>query len=319
METPTLTGSLKVAMLVSQLEQTAADAVLNSLSDVERERVRRLMPQAKAIPMSIVNQVAQEFLQFAEAGDASSGKNPVAGPFSPPGAGRPLDALAAARHMDAVQIVHSIKGEHPQVIALILTQLNHQKAGEVMELFPAALQGEVALRIAGLGKVHSWITEEIETFLQSVSVDQKEIAGAPAGGVGCLAQILKRLDGKTGESILENIEHSDFELAESINQMLFVFDDIVGVDDRGLQQLLRHVETQDLALALKAASDPVKEKIFGNMSARASSMLTEEIESMGPARMEDVSQAQLKITRIVQEMRKKGELFIRGQGEELIG
>jgi flagellar motor switch protein FliG len=140
------------------------------------------------------------------------------------------------------------------------------------------------------------------------------------GGVGQLADIIKRLDGEIADTIMEHIESSDDELADKVNRMLFVFDDIVLVDDRGMQQVMRNVETQDLALALKAASSEAQDKIFKNMSSRASAMLTEEIDSMGPVRMADVTQAQQKIIQLIQEMEKKGELHIRGLGgDDFIG
>ena len=222
--------------------------------------------------------------------------------------------------MDTDQLVQLIQNEHPQTFALVLSHLDPTMAGDVLARLPSAQRADVAVRIAKLGKTNPWMLDEIQAYLATSR--EKRIPAAPqtAGGVNQLAEIMKRLDADITETIMEHIENNDDDLADGISQMMFVFDDIVQVDDRGMQQLLRNVETQDLALAMKAASPETHQKIVNNMSQRASAMLTEEIESMGPVRMTDVTEAQRKIVRVIQDMEKKGELMIKGPGgEEFIG
>jgi flagellar motor switch protein FliG len=320
-----LAGPLKVAMLINSLGEKASQAVLGTLSASEQEKIKRLMPQVAAIPVEIVDKVAQEFIEQARGRETeSSEKKNGRGSESRTSAGmagqRSSGRLGIARFMEPEQLVQLLQEEHPQTLALILSYLDSDVAGEVLAHLPPDHRVDVAIRIAKLGKVNPWILDEIEAYL--VSSDKQRIPAAPqaVGGLSQLAEILKRLDDDIADTIMEHIENNDDDLANGISQMLFVFDDLVMVDDKGMQQVLRNVETQDLALALKAASDETQEKIFKNMSSRASAMLTEEIESMGPVRMADVTQAQQKITQVVQEMEKKGELIIQGRGgEEFIG
>jgi len=324
-----LAGPLKVAMLISSLGEEASQAVLATLSSSEQEKIKRLMPQVEAIPVEVIDKVAKEFIEQARGGETVPGGEKD-GNRSGPGTGtgrsakssgkRSSGRLGIAKFMDPDQLVHLFQEEHPQTLALILSYLDSDVAGEVLASLPPDNRADVAIRIAKLGKVNPWILDEIEAYL--ASSDKERIPAPPeaVGGLGQLAKILKRLDDDIADTIMEHIESNDDDLADGISQMLFVFDDIVMVDDKGMQQVLRNVETQDLALAMKAASDETQGKIFKNMSSRASAMLTEEIESMGPVRMADVTQAQQKITQVVQDMEKKGELIIMDQeGDDFVG
>ncbi len=320
-----LAGPLKVAMLINSLGEKESQAVLGTLSPSEQEKVKRLMPQVDAIPVEVVDKVAQEFIEQARGGETepaakqnSQGTGSVnsAGVSAKKSSGR----LGIAQFMDPDQLVQLLQDEHPQTLALILSYLDSDVASAVLADLQPDHRLDVAVRIAKLGKVNPWILDEIEAYLVSSDKQRTPAAAPTVGGLSQLAEILKRLDDDIADTIMEHIESNDDDLANGISQMLFVFDDLVMVDDRGMQQVLRNVETQDLALALKAAADETQEKIFKNMSSRASAMLTEEIDSMGPVRMADVTQAQQKITQVVQEMEKKGELIIQGKGgEEFIG
>jgi len=320
-----LAGPLKVAMLINSLGEKASQAVMGTLSPAEQEKIKRLMPQVNAIPVEVVDKVAQEFIEQARGGEADAGEKKNGsrpGNRRPAGASGPKSSghLGIAGFMDPDQLIHLLQGEHPQTLALILSFLDSDVASEVLASLPDDQRADIAIRIAKLGKVNPWILEEIEAYL--ANADKKRVPAVPeaVGGLSQLAEILKRLDDDIADTIMEHIESNDDDLADGISQMLFVFDDLLMVDDKGMQQVLRNVETQDLALALKAASEEAQEKIYKNMSSRASAMLTEEIESMGPVRMADVTQAQQKITQVVQEMEKKGELIIQGQGgDEFIG
>jgi flagellar motor switch protein FliG len=160
------------------------------------------------------------------------------------------------------------------------------------------------------------MVEEIDRVFQDILKNKDLTTIQEAGGVSKLAEILNQIDGTITEQIIDEIEEKDPELADDIRQNMFVFEDIVLVDDRGLQQVLRSVESSELAMALKAASDEAKVHIFSNMSDRAVEILKEEIEVSGAVRMKDVMDAQQKITRIIQDMERKGELIISGRGGE---
>jgi flagellar motor switch protein FliG len=181
------------------------------------------------------------------------------------------------------------------------------------------IKTEVALRIAKLDKVNSGMVEEINMVIESILSNKETSEIHETCGVERLAEILNLADEMSSELIMGEIEDQNPELAAQIKQKMFVFEDVVLVDDKGFQKLLRKVETAELAVALKAASDEVKEKVFRNMSTRAGDMLREEIADMGPVRMNDVSAAQQKITGLIQDMEFKGELIISGRrGEALV-
>ena len=325
MDPRNLAGPLKAAMLINSLGEKASDAILGSFSATEQEKIKHLMPQIKSIPVGVVDKVAQEFIEKARGGNSDTGAKLNNSGFGARATAKKHEQntsgrLGVARSMDPDQLVQLIQAEHPQTMALILLHLDSTKASEVLAQLQSEDRADVAIRIAKLGKVNAFMLDEIEAYLTSSREERIPEAPQIAGGLSQLTEIIKKLDGDIADTIMEHIESNDDDLADGISQMLFVFDDLMLVDDKGMQQLLRNVETQDLALALKAASEETQDKIFTNMSSRASAMLTEEIDSMGPVRMADVTQAQQKITQVVQEMEKKGELIIQGQGgEDFIG
>jgi flagellar motor switch protein FliG len=227
--------------------------------------------------------------------------------------------LAAITKLDPERLFKLVENEHPQTIAIILVHAKTETASDVMSRLPDEVKTDVALRIAKLTKVNSGMVDEINRVIESILSNKESSETHDTGGVDRLAEILNLADEMSSELIMGEIEEQDPELAAQIKQKMFVFEDIVLVDDKGFQKLLRKVETSELAVALKAASDEVKEKVFHNMSARAGDMLREEIADMGPVRMNDVSAAQQKITGLIQDMEFKGELIISGRrGEALV-
>ena len=192
-------------------------------------------------------------------------------------------------------------------------------ASDVIAKLPDEIKTEVAMRVVNLDKVTTAIVDEVNQILKDILKTKKNTISNVTGGVDRLAEILNQTDEISSELILNEMEEADMEMAAQIKQRMFVFEDLLLVDDRGVQKLLRKVETMELAIALKAASEEVREKIFKNMSERAGEMLKEEIEDMGPVRMKEVDDAQQNITNIIQEMETKGELIIAGRrGEEII-
>jgi flagellar motor switch protein FliG len=192
-------------------------------------------------------------------------------------------------------------------------------ASEVLSRMPDEIKTDVALRIAGMEKVIGTMVDEVNEVFKDILKNKKTSVASVGGGVDRLAEILNQADEISSELILNEIEEAQPELAAQIKQKMFVFEDLVLVDDRGFQKLLRRVETKELAIALKAASEEVKQKVYKNMSERASEMLREEMETLGPVRMKEVSDAQQAVTGIIQEMEAKGELIISGRrGEQII-
>jgi len=229
---------------------------------------------------------------------------------------RPFDFI---RKIEPTQILNFIQSEHPQTIALILAYLEPEKASMILSALPPERQAEVAKRIAIMDTTSPEVIKEVERILERKlsSLAPQEVA--EAGGINAVVEIINRVDRSTEKTIMEALEVQDPELAEEIKKLMFAFEDIVVIDDRSVQRVLREVESQDLALALKGASNEVSQKIFLNMSSRASEMLKEDIEFMGPVRLRDVEEAQQRIVNIIRRLEDAGEIVVaRGGGDEVV-
>lgn len=322
MDPRNLPGSLKVAILVQSLSTEAAHRLMRGLSDEERSLVAGHMSQMGPISPELVESVSQEFV--ARLKNIHSMR--LASKTGSARQGRANDlkdsedaSLKAILALEPDQLYNLIKDEHPQTIAIVLVHLDTAVASEVLSNMPDEIKTDVAIRIANLDKVVSGMVNEINNVFEEILKNKDNSVTRITGGVDRLAEILNLTDELSSELVLNEIEDTDADLAARIKQKMFVFEDLTLVDDRGFQKLLRRVETTELAGALKAASEEVKDKVFRNMSARAGEMLREEIDDLGPVRMKDVSDAQQKITALIQEMEAKGELIISGRrGEELI-
>ena len=319
MDTKKLAGSLKVAILIQSAGEEKSQKILNRLSSSERELVKKHISQMGMISPYVVEKVAKEFAEMA-------------GPVKPPqikdasmseeeaGSSVISSNLELLQSLETDRLIQLIKDEHPQTIAIIIVHLKTETASKILSELPDEIKTDVAVRIANLDRVESGIIEEIDKVFEDVLKNSKSSATREAGGVGRLAEILNQIDGVSGGMILNEIEENDSELADQIKQRMFVFEDLVLVDDKGFQKVLRKIETKELAIALKAASDEVKEKVFSNMSERAAEILKEEVEVMGAVRMSEVAFAQQTVTRIIQDMEAKKEVIISGRGgEEFIG
>jgi flagellar motor switch protein FliG len=320
-----LAGSLKAAILIHSMGRQAADTILNRLTKEEKELVNRHLTQMGRISPDVVEQVAKEFTDLARRAKLNkkkllpkNHKNPLVDQ-EPSSLTPDISGLEAILSLNSDDIFDLIKEEHPQTIAIILIHLNTSVASSVLSKLPDEIKVDVAMRIASLDKVIAGMVEEINEVFKELLKNKKTVVANVSGGVDRLAEILNQADEISSELILNEIEEADVELAAEIKQKMFVFEDLVLVDDRGFQKLLRKVETAELAIALKAASEEVKEKVFRNMSERAGEMLREEMEDMGPVRMKEVVDAQQNITNIIQEMETRGEIIISGRrGEEII-
>lgn len=323
MDPKRIAGPVKAAILIHALGRPLADILLKRLSETEKEIINNHLSQIRTISPEVVEQVAKEFAVIAKryksnldrsASPKSDQAQTGSGDSKAEGSG-----LKAVSTLSAEEIYDLIKNEQPQTIAIILVHLNTSVASDVVAKLPDGIKTEVAMRIVNLDKVTAAIVDEVNEILKDILKTKKNTISNVSGGVDRLAEILNQTDEISSELILNEMEETDMEMAAQIKQRMFVFEDIMLVDDRGVQKLLRKVETMELAIALKAASEEVKEKIFKNMSERAGEMLKEEIEDMGPVRMKEVEDAQQNITNIIQEMETKGELIIAGRrGEEII-
>ena len=325
MDPRNISGSLKAAILLRSLGSGAAGLIFNSLSGDEKLVVQGHLDEMGAISANVIEYVAKEFMDNAAMRARMAQLAAPPKPDDTPDnegeddAEGELEGLKAIESFSADEIYELIKDEHPQTIAIIIIHLKSAVASDVLSLLSDEIKTDVSVRVATLDKVNAEMVEEVNFVFKEILKNKKSSVANISGGIDRLAEILNQTDEISNELILNEIEENDPEMAAQIKQKMFVFEDLVLVDDRGFQKLLRKVETVELAIALKAASEEVKDKVFRNMSDRAGTMLQEEIEDLGPVRMKEVSDAQGAITNIIQEMEAKGEIIISGRrGEEII-
>ncbi|MBW2217316.1 MAG: flagellar motor switch protein FliG [Deltaproteobacteria bacterium] len=323
MDPNNLPGPLKVAILIKSMGEIAAQKVLSTLTESERELIRKHMKELGEISPQLVEMVAKDFTDIVSRKNAKriserGGKNQVE-KRGHKGSNGGSKRESVMKTLDANSLVKLVKDEYPQTIAMILTNLDPSVASKVLSKLPDELKPDVAIRIAKIDKIASDMVDEIDqTFAEMITrKDSSQIE--EADGVSCLADILNQIDSDSSDLILNEMDEQHPDLAYQTRQGMFVFEDLVLVDDKGLQKLLRSIETRELAVALKGATGEIKEKVFKNMSERAGEMVIDEIETIGSVRMKDVEMAQMMITKIIQDLHQKNEIIIAGRGgEELI-
>lgn len=226
---------------------------------------------------------------------------------------RPFDFV---RRTDPAHLLNFIQQEHPQTIALILAYLEPLKASQILGQLPQEKQSDVAKRIATMDRTSPEILREVERVLEKKLSSLSSEDYTSAGGVPSIVDILNLVDRTTEKTIIESLEEDDPELAEEIKKRMFVFEDIIMLDDRAVQRVMREVDTAELAKALKAVDPEVQDKIYRNMSKRAASLLKEDMDFMGPTRRKDVEEAQQKIVSVIRKLEEQGEVVIARSGEE---
>ncbi|MDR1596217.1 MAG: flagellar motor switch protein FliG [Treponema sp.] len=226
---------------------------------------------------------------------------------------RPFDFI---RRTDPAHLLNFIQQEHPQTIALILAYLEPNKASIILQNLPHEVQSDVARRIATMDRTSPEVLREVERVLEKKLSTLSSEDYTAAGGVENIVEILNLVDRSSEKQIIEALEDEDPELAEDIKKRMFVFEDIVMLDDRAIQRVMREVDSQELSKALKSVDTEVQDKIFRNMSKRAAQMLKEDMEFMGPVRLKDVEEAQQKIVSIIRHLEETGEIVVARAGED---
>lgn len=329
-----LKGREKAAMLLVSLGPEVASKVYKNLDESTIEMLTMEIAGLRKIQSSQREEVlreAQELLlakEYMTQGGVDYAKKLLEASLGPERAQEILRRITASlqvrpfdfiRQTDPQQILAFVQNEHPQTIALIISYMEPKQAAQVMGGLPPNLQVEVAKRIASMERVTPEVLREVERVLERKVSTVLSQDFTIAGGLDALVAIINNADRATERNIMEKLEEEDPELAEEVKKRLFVFEDILGLDDRSLQRVLRDVDMKDVALALKGASEALREKFFKNLSKRAVEMLKEDMEYMGPVRVRDVEDAQQKIVNVIRALEEAGEIVIaRGGEEELI-
>lgn len=328
-DTTQISGRVKAAILLACLGPKDASRVLGAMSETEVEQITLDLSNLGSIEPDVRDAVLEEFYQMAVAkryvaqGGIEYARNLLESAFGSERALGILTKLQSSlqevpfeflKRADPSQVVSFIQDEHPQTIALILAHLDSQVAALVLSSLPRDVQADVIVRIATMDRTPPEIVREVERVLERKMASVFSQGFTFAGGVKEVAEILNRIERNAEKSIMSDLEERDPELADEIARLMFTFDDLVYVDDSGIQRALREIETKDLALALKTANEEVREKVFRNMSERAREMIKEEIDFMGPVRLRAVDEAQQKIVGAVRRLEETGELVIQGRG-----
>ncbi|RJP15011.1 MAG: flagellar motor switch protein FliG [Candidatus Abyssobacteria bacterium SURF_5] len=331
MDPSELSGKQKAAILMVTLGSESSSKIMKQLDPELLEELTFEIASLGSIPPELKRKVVEEFVHMAQAKDflsyggveyARETLNKAVGIEK---AAEILTRLETAiketpfefvRKADPSQILSFIQDEHPQTIALVLAHLTPAVAAMVLAALPEELQTEVIYRVSNMEQTSPEIIRDVEMVLERklASVIRPEMT--KVGGVKNVAELLNRVDRATEKSILSNLTERDPELANEVRSLMFVFDDIVMVTDAGIQRTLKEIENKDLTLALKAANEDVKNKIFSNMSNRATEMVREDMEYMGPVRLRDVEAAQMRIVEVIRRLEDAGEIVILGREDE---
>jgi flagellar motor switch protein FliG len=329
-----LTGRQKAAILLISLGPDVSASVYKHLTEEEIERLTLEISGVKKVESEAKEGILEEFHSIALAQDYISqggigyAKTVLEKALGSDQASAIINRLTSslqvrpfdfARKADAAQILNFIQNEHPQTIALILSYLEPQQSGQILSELPQEVQADIARRIALMDSTSPEVISEVEAILErklSTTVTQDY---TQTGGVESVVEVLNGVDRSTERTILDALEIQDPELAEEIKKRMFVFEDIVTLDNRSIQRVIRDCENEDLLLSLKVSSDEVKEIVFRNMSTRMVDTFKEEMEFMGPIRLKEVEEAQSRIVAVIRRLEETGEIIIaRGGGDDII-
>ncbi len=331
-----LTGRRRAAALLITLGKENSAEVLRHMSDEDIERLTWEISAMGELKSDLRRQVLDDFQEAAVAHNVISlggfeyaeellrmalGEDKATEVIDRLSATSPAVPFGFLRHLNVQQLANFLVNEHPQTVALLLSYLQADKAAQVLSTLDPEVAADVAHRIATMDRAHPDIVAEVESVLRRKlsSVLQPTREAQAVGGLDVLVNLLKKSSRTTEKAIVEALEDNEPELAEQVKKKMFVFENIAMLDDRSIQRILREVEVKDLALALKATPEPVKECILRNISTRASAMLREDMESSGPVRLRQVEEAQQRVVEIIRRLDEAEEIVIsRGGDDELV-
>lgn len=329
-----LSGIQKAAILLIALGPEMSATIFKHLKDDEIEQLTLEIANTRSISAELKNDVMDEFYevclaqQYIAEGGIGYAKDLLDKALGEDRAQEVINRLTASlqvrpfefvRKADASQLLNFIQDEHPQTIALILSYLPAGQAGSVIGSLPSEIQSDVAKRIASMDRTSPDVIQEVEEILERKLASLVNQDYTIVGGVDAIVSILNSVDRSTEKHIMETLEVEEPELADEIRRKMFVFEDILTLDNRAIQTVLRDVDNNELAIALKNANEEVQNAIFSNLSSRLAAMIKEDMEYMGPVRLKDVEDAQQKIVNIIRKLEDSGDIVIsRGGGDEII-
>jgi flagellar motor switch protein FliG len=329
-----LTGVQKGAILLISLGPERSAEIFKFLKEEEIEDLTLEIANTRSVTPAVKEQILEEFYQvclaqqyIAEGGigyakellEKALGEEKAMDVIGKLTASLQVKPFEFIRKTEASQLLNFIQDEHPQTIALILSYLSASQAAMIVGALPPERQADVAKRIALMDRTSPDVVKEVERILETKLASLVNQDYTVIGGVDSVVEILNTVDRSTEKHIMETLEIDEPELAEEIRKKMFVFEDILLLDDRAIQRVLRDVDNGDLAIALKSANEEVQNAIFNNLSKRLAVMIKEDMEFMGPVRMKDVEEAQQKIVNVIRRLEDSAEIVIsRGGGDEIV-
>ena len=324
-------GIHKGAILMLALGEEEAAEVMKYLSPREVQKLGAAMSTMKAVQSEELESVLQDFRSETEQNTsigldsdeyirsvltralgedkASSLLNRILG-------SRDASGIESLKWMDSASVADLVRNEHPQIVATILVHLERYHACEVLDHFSERLRNDVVLRIATLDGVQPAALRELNEVLTKLLTGNENLKKKPMGGIRAAAEILNFLSGENEQSVMANLKNYDSDMAQKIMDEMFVFENIMDIDDRGIQIILREVQSESLIIALKGSGQDLREKIFKNMSQRAADMMREDLESKGPVRLSEVEAQQKEILQIVRRLADEGQIMLGAKGED---
>ncbi len=329
-----LSGQDKAAVLLSTLGPSATKLIFKHLKDNDVKRIINAMSNVNKVPIWMVKKILEEFykqvneefdLLFSE----NKGRDFIINTLGEDRAkqilGQVVDfgnsnSLESLELVDMKTLSDFLVSEHPQTIALIVAHLDPEKKVEVIKRMPENMQSEIVMRIANLDKVSPDLIAQLDDVLKMELSARGSLDAKLLGGVAPVAEMLNLIDKTNEKNIMSKVEEKDPEMAEEIKKRMFVFEDIITVDDAGIQELLRAVDNGKLVLALKTATEDVRQKLFKNMSGRAATQLKDDLQTLGLAKLADVEKAQQEVIQIIKDLESKGKATINrgGEGEQFV-
>ena len=328
-KTDHLSGTEKVAVLLLTLREDVARELMEELPHNVLQKVTNHSSMLSDVPEEVVLAVKQEFVETMRTatplslGNSKEVMKGLLSQFMQPedvekltldldSSGDSTEGLEALKWMQAESISAFLRNEHPQTIALVLAHLDPAQAAQVLARLKPVIQSEVVMRLSSLDRVAPLVLQNLNQVLKEELISSASAQTQTLGGTDAVAQILNMVDKNTETSIFENLEELNPTLVEEIRELMFTFEDLVSIDNRGMQELAKSVSTEQLTLALKTASDEIKDKFFSNISTRGAELIREELEVMGPVKLSDVEAAQQEIVKVARRLEEEGKIALGG-------
>ncbi len=309
-------GAAEVLKHMGPREVQQIGTAMASLSNVSNEKVQtvlgkfvEMLTQQSAVGVDSVEYVRKVLI-------GALGEHKASGLIDRILAGKSAKGLDSLKWMDPRAVAEVVQHEHPQIIAIVLATLDSDHAAEVLTHIPESSRSDVLMRIATLDNVSPAALDELNGVLEKQFSGNTNVQSAGVGGIKTAASILNLMDAEAEAAITAAITEKDAELAQEISDKMFVFENLLAVDDRGIQAILREVQSDSLIVALKGADDAMKDKIFSNMSSRAAEMMREDLDAKGPVRLKDVEEAQKSILEVATRMAEAGDISLGGKGDD---